>query len=386
MVTVKRLAQIAHRQTNYFIFRFFRLLPLKNKVFFSCFTGKRYDDSPRYISERLHEICPDVQIVWQEHKDCTIDMPAYIKKVKFRSLKSMYEMATSKVWVDSHLKKTWMKKRREQYFIETWHGGIPFKKICDDVDDKNKVSAELVWTKYTSEIADLFISDNDIRSELYRRAFYYKGEILKCGLPRLDPFFKDNAQLKEKIRALYNIPGDCLIAAYMPTFRDNPTKEIFDLDFEGARRAVKRRFGKECVFIVRLHPLMLKQAKEYYTYSDTLIDTTDYPHVQDLLLASDLLITDYSSTIMDFLLTKRPSFLFAVDEASYTKERGFYKPLNEYPFPLAHSNAELIKNIEEFNKEEYLKRITEFEAECGTYNNGTATDTIVEIIRERLKQ
>lgn len=85
------------------------------------------------------------------------------------------------------------------------------------------------------------------------------------------------------------------------------------------------------------------------------IDASNYPDMQELLYAADVLITDYSSSMWDFSLTRRPCFLYATDLNYYDLDRGFYSDIHTWPYPLAESNSALIKNIKQFNNDQYQK-------------------------------
>ena len=104
--------------------------------------------------------------------------------------------------------------------------------------------------------------------------------------------------------------------------------------------------------------------------------------MQELLAITDVGITDYSSWICDFVLTKKPAFLFATDISAYENERGFYYPLKTTPFPLATSNDELMENILNFDEKSYVEKCDNFIAEKGCEENGSAAfETVNKIIQ-----
>lgn len=99
----------------------------------------------------------------------------------------IYEMATAKIWVDSHTKPIWIKKRKKQLYIETWHGGLGMKKIEGDAGERftNNIIKNI---KHNSNIANLFISNSTHLTNIYKRAFWYEGPILELGFPKNDIF------------------------------------------------------------------------------------------------------------------------------------------------------------------------------------------------------
>ena len=113
-----------------------------------------------------------------------------------------------------------------------------------------------------------------------------------------------------------------------------------------------------------------------------IVDATQYVDMQELLAASDCLITDYSSCAFDFMLTRRPVFLFATDVQQYDMERGFYYPLEATPFPVAHNSEELMRRIDEFDMDVYAARIEAFLQGKGCMEDGHASERVVKLIEQ----
>lgn len=370
------------------LYRLFNLFPVKkNRVIFSSFSGKRYGDSPKYISELLHKKCPDVQIIWNKFKGYEFDVPEYVKIVKSPSLAFFYYMATSRIWVDSHIKRQWMKKKKSQFFLNTWHGGLGFKRIMSDVQNADfQKGVEEINSIATAEMVDVFLSNSTWITDIYKSAFNYKGKIVECGFPKNDVFFKDSTEVVSKVKKEFKVAENKKIIVYAPTFRDKPQKSSFDMDFDAVIDAFEKKFNCECVVLVRMHPLMIKESEEYYSYNEKVINATFYSDSQEIILASDFFITDYSSIIFDFMLMKKPGFLYMPDFEQYKKERGFYVDLNYYPFPYAVSSSELTQNIMEFENNRYLDNISRFTKNVGLLDNGKASSTAVKIIIDELKK
>lgn len=110
---------------------------------------------------------------------------------------------------------------------------------------------------------------------------------------------------------------------------------------------------------------------------DGVVDVTDYPDMQELLSIADAVITDYSSCIFDFGLTKRPGFILAKDIKSYSKERNFTIQWSDVPFPIAESDEELVNIIENFDSNSYEKKLYQFYHNyCGMYPTGQAAQAV----------
>lgn len=111
------------------------------------------------------------------------------------------------------------------------------------------------------------------------------------------------------------------------------------------------------------------------------MDVTDYPDIQELLAAADVVLTDYSSAIFDFVLTGKPGFLLVEDCENYKTLRGLYYPPEESPFPVAHTQQELWKKVENFDEDEYAKRVEEFLRQKGSVEDGSAAGRVADLIR-----
>ena len=127
---------------------------------------------------------------------------------------------------------------------------------------------------------------------------------------------------------------------------------------------------------------MLTIKDEFKKLQKNIIDTTLYSDMQELLAISDIVITNYSSCIYDFMLTYRPAFIYASDVQKYDNNRGFYYPLTSTPFPVAENNDIMIKNIEQFDYEKYKKDVSAFLNEKGCIDDGKASERVVELIKQ----
>lgn len=361
------------------LFYALRLVPIKKeKIVFCNFSGKRCGDSPRSISDMLQEKHPDWDIVWLIHPDYKAVPPPKTRTVTFgmHSLKMIYELATAKVWVDSHTKFKFTRKRAGQFYMETWHGGIGLKKVEGDAANVlDKPYLDRVHNN--SKMADLFLSNSEWCSKLYRRAFWYQGDFLTYGLPRNDGLVK--SPRSKKVHQAFGIADNTKILLYAPTFRANQTTDCYHLDTEALLKALQQKTQDHWKILIRLHPMVMQQESPI-RFSEDVLNATPYPDMQELLIESDCLISDYSSCLFDYAILNRPAFLFATDIPEYKKDRDLYFDLHTLPFPLAESNQDLCQNIQAFNEEEYRKTLVQFCVDVGLNETGTATEKAVEQI------
>lgn len=372
-----------------FLFVCFHLFPLRNKVVASTFKGKKYGDNPQYIFEALHRISPDLGYYWMLSTE-SISVPIWVNKIPYRrTIKTIYHICTSKVVVDTHRFMPWIKKRKGQLFIETWHGGLGIKKIEADVPAFLKNEWLMREVAHTNELADVFISQSDHLSNVYRSAFGYKGYIWKIGYPKNDILFSGRLEEYKKIRDYYNLTNDCKILLYVPSFRDYFYEKIdvsvYSINYLLLKKSLEKKFGGNWVILTRWHPLFAKELNNIsYDYSGT-INATSYPDIQELLKASDAVISDYSSCIFDAALMDIPCFTFATDFEKYKEDRGVYYEMEDLPFPYAINNEELNSNILTFNEEDYKKKWNEFKIRTGLYETGHASEDIAKKILEFIK-
>ena len=150
----------------------FYYLPIKkNRIIFDNFGGKGFGGNPKFVAEALHEKKQNLEMIWlvENHQDFTL--PQYIKPIKIDSLKALYMRATSSVWIDNIRHRHPVKKKKNQIYLQTWHGTMSAKKVEKDAEnllDKTYVKK----AKYDGEITDAIIADNKLQEQIYKRAFW----------------------------------------------------------------------------------------------------------------------------------------------------------------------------------------------------------------------
>ena len=374
------------------VYYFCRLLPLQDKIVGSTFWGRKYGDNTKFVLEELHRTSPATEIVWIRNFKYKYDIPDYMKAVShFAHWRKAYEYATAKVWIDTHRFPGNARKRKGQLVIETWHGGLGIKKIDGDVPKFRAMKRVMDEVRKTSQLADLFISNSGHLTKIYRTAFDYTGKVWKVGYPKNDSLFEDRAPFRKKIRDTYGIPQDTKILLYAPTFRDsfNETgfdRSAFDIDFDKLQDALQGRFGGSWKILVRWHPVMANKMGDIAkVYGNAIIDATRYPDMQELIMATDAMLSDYSSGIFDAAMLNMPCFVFATDFEEYKKDRGVYYELEDLPFPCARNNDELIGCVKNFDEAQGRARWEQFTVKTGLHETGHAAKDIAGLIAEFIK-
>lgn len=353
----------------------------QNKVVFSSFNSRAYSDNPRYISERLHEMRPETDIVWlfNRHAIKKIQAPDYVRRVQPISLKGLVEQATARVWVDNVNKSESLAVGRDQFYINTWHGDRGFKRVGDD--NEKRLLKKL---KRLERKCALMVAGSRFGEGTYRTAFDYQGEVLRVGCPRNDILLRGDPETAARVRRALNIPSGAKVLIYAPTYRDvNKGQNPSGIDLSRTIQCFEETTGAQWVCLVRAHRFTTKL--EISPGGHQLIDATKWPEMAELLLISDALITDYSSCACDFTLTGRPAFLYIDDLGDYVdNNRELYFDLEASPFLLARNMDELEKLIRETDTQAARQNSRDLNDFFGANETGSATEAVCQYIIEQL--
>ena len=261
------------------------------------------------------------------------------------SIASLKKLATSKyVFLnDNFFPLAFMKFNDASTVIQLWHAPGAFKKFGGSVENASML-------KLISDNTDYLITTSKYIEDYYSEAFQIdKSKIRALGLPRADYYFQshDIESLRESFNRRYGLDCDKKIILYAPTFRENEEyNNVFNyLDID----KFNENLSDEYVLVLRLHPKIKKFYSSHIGADGDYIDCSDYQNEQELLLISDILITDYSSIMIEFGLLNKPIIFFAYDLDNYLKsERGFYLDYKkDLPGPIVYSTEELIDTIKD---------------------------------------
>lgn len=360
-----------------------------NKIVCVSYFGIYHSGNPACIVDRVKEMNNDVEIVWLVDKRSNNYPVSYLEKtVDIYSFRAMYELASAKIWIDNARKNVYVPKKKDQFYLQTWHGGVALKKIEGDAE--NSLSKRYMKiAKMDSTNTDLMLSNSKFCTDMYRRAFWYNGIVLEKGLPRNDVIFKHPDFNTDQIREKIGVSKGHKLLLYAPTFRKSQEDFPYITDFSEIVNCLERKLGESVTVIVKHHPNIRKIVKNI-SYKGQVVDCTEYADIQDLFLLSDYLITDYSSTMFEFGMLKRPVFLYVNDWESYKKkDREFYFSFEELPFPCAYSTKELLEKLRLFDEASYEKELKTFFDHIGLCETGNATEAaasyVVSQLGERLK-
>jgi CDP-glycerol glycerophosphotransferase (TagB/SpsB family) len=241
-----------------------------------------------------------------------------------RGTREWWEARSSARWVVAN---DWLRRQFEpqpfQVVLQTWHGSM-LKRIGLDrpkVPAEKKKVIDVERAKW-----DLLLSQNLHSTEILRSAYAWEGPILEEGYPRNDPLTPGSTQAGDgaAIRAALGIEPHQTAVLYAPTWRENMTEMVTFLDLE----RLAGKLGPDHVILLRGHSRTVAFGASVSMRG--VIDVTTYPEVTDLFLAADALITDYSSVMFDYSVTRRPMIFYVPDMDAYRDSlRGVYFDLSE---------------------------------------------------------
>lgn len=354
----------------------------KGRMMCWAYTFKQYSCNPRYLTEYLLENNTEFEIFWVFRGNVdTSGVDKRIKCVRYKSLQYYILVNTAEFFITNARTdpyRIYWHKRKGQKYVMLWHGGVALKRIEKDAEAQLSYSY-LKKAKIDSKVCDLMVSGCRFQTSLLKEKFWYNGEILERGIPRNDVFFNKarHPEMKERICHKYGISTDSRIVLYAPTFRRDKSIEPYRIDWSRVVPELRKIYDTEKISILlRLHPNLIGKADASSLINDeSVIDVTRYHDMQELLCVSDLLITDYSSSMFDITMLKKPCMLYATDIEKYN--RGYYFDFAELPFPLARNEEELIDNIRTFDSAAYDESVESFfEKHIGLCEDGNASKAI----------
>lgn len=351
-----------------------------------------YTCNPKYIYEEMIRRRLDYKIVWlvNMRKVKKLDYPDNVRVVPINTIKGLREVYSSKIWLDNGIVfSDYFDKKEGQLHIQTMHGSLGIKRLDNAVICRNArgKSGQIVVQRESNE-TDYVITNSQFEEDVFRSVFWKNTAMVRLGHARTDILFSTNsekiAQIRETLFRQYRVPKEKKLVLYAPTHRTGLTIENLSIDYRDMTEVLQKKFGDEFAVMIRMHKRtknIILDNEDDESKEQVLYDVTDYPDIQELMLVTFIGITDYSSWIYDYVLTRRPGFIFATDLERYNTNTGLYYPLEETPFPVCKSHEQLIHHIEIFDYEQYLKRVEKFLDEKQSIDDGESARRIVDWIK-----
>jgi len=352
-------------------------------VYLQSYTGHTCTDSVLAIHHELRRTRPDLTLYWGVATSST-SVPEGGVPVLIRS-RAWYDVLTRATWLVSNVDfERWWHPREGQQVLQTFHG-YPSKSMGIGLWSSKRFTPRRIAAELRRTSADwsLILTPTPEMDEHYRREYAYDGPILSHGYPRDDVLVSDQADaVRKRTRRLLGIAPHQKVVLYAPTWRDDAAlnyasaQMVEHLDLEGAAQAL----GDDYVLLMRGHRFHRTTVRP--AGSARVLDVTEYPEVNDLILAADAAVLDYSSMRFDFALTGRPMVFLVPDLDAYTGgTRGFLFPYEESaPGPLAATAEEAVELLRDLPglSATYADDLAAFNARFNGLQDGQSARVVVE--------
>ena len=365
-------------------------------IFFEVYDGRNYTCSPKAIYEKMLTMkkFKDFKFIWAFNDPSKHDVMKDKRLVIVKTnTKDYYKyISSSKYWIVNSIMDECITKKKGQVYVQCWHG-TPLKRLRYDIEVNGAVlnTIEEIRKRNDRDARkfDYFISPSKYCTEKFTSAFNLialgkKDIIIEEGYPRNDSLFNRNKKDVDKIKDKLGIPKDKKIIFYLPTFRDNQhTSGVgytynLAIDFD----SLKKRFGKDYVILFKPHYFIANKI-DLSKYKNFVYNVANYDEINDIYLASDLLITDYSSVFFDYANLNRPVMFYMYDFDDYKNNlRDFYISLDELPGPIAKTQKELEDYIVNIDKSisKYKKTYDKFNDKYNYLDDGNASERVISVI------
>ncbi|MGY2872997.1 CDP-glycerol glycerophosphotransferase (TagB/SpsB family)/glycosyltransferase involved in cell wall biosynthesis [Marmoricola sp. URHA0025 HA25] len=357
--------------------------PLTPSILLASYLGEACTDSQLAIDRHLATTRPDLERMWGV-QDSSTQVPDGARAVLLGSAEWYDAVATSRYLCKNIDFGPWLRVRPGQAYLQTFHG-YPFKSMGRDFWRSKGFPPGQVrhFAARASGEWDLVLVPSPECETFYREQYGYTGAVLPAGYPRTDALVNaDAAQVRRDVLARIGVPEDRTVVLYAPTFRDTLTTRVYaarrfdDLDLD----ELTRRLGPEYVVLVRGHNNNQREA-DRVDRAATVVDVTDHPDINELTIAADVAVLDYSSLRFDWAITGKPLVFFVPDLESYF---GLRKPLFPFeesaPGPWVRTTAEVADHLTDLDgvRSRYAGEIEAFNARFNALNDGRATERVLE--------
>lgn len=347
----------------------------KKMILFSGHS-RRYNDSPKAIYEYIiknNKEYSSYKCIWALEDISQINLiPGHPIVVKADTLKYFFYALKAKYWITCvNIERGLHFKKKQCRYLNTWHG-IPLKAIGNDAEGRKD---------YNFSSTDYFCYSSDYDKDIYGRAFKIReSALIPTGLPRNDSLYNTSSDEIIEIKEKLGIPIDKKIILYAPTWRDS------------------NNGGRSCELAPPINPVLWeKELKDTYIvlfrmhaytnkligiqFNHTIRDFSEYSEINDLFKISDILISDYSASILDYAILERPIICFTYDYESYKKDRGLYVDYStDVPSGIIRTEKELLNYIHNIDYDAECKKTQYMLKAKFTIFGGNATKTCVETI------
>lgn len=357
-------------------FRFFVWRnPVRDEFFFMSFQGSRINDNPYALFRELTCQFPDHKMVWASKKRSTEIDGASVVGIK--TLGYAKALATCKFIVTNSNLPVWFEKRNTQIYLQTWHG-TPLKYLFEKT---RKAPHPSYRNRFTKDAAnwDLLITQNSYSSGVFKESFPFSGPIFETGYPRNDALVGADSTSRLEARSRLHLDPSEYVILYAPTWRDWQKSGRNTWESPGVPLSMTHALP-DATILYRAHSNSLGEAK---AQPGRVLDVTDWEDINDLIIAADVLVTDYSSVVFDFSITSKPMILFAPDLEQYNIRRGLnLSTLESFPGPICLEEVDLLFHLLDLSgpSERYTRKYQEWKKVFNSLEDGRASRRVAGVL------
>ena len=347
-------------------------------ILFNSFAGRKFDDSPCALFEAMKkdERFKDYKLVWAFHNPNQYDVKG-AEKIKTDTPEYFKTALKARVWItNSSFERGLHFKNKNTFYFNTWHG-TPIKKMGNDIENNQSFGEK------GKNSTDIMTAQSDFEIDVFSRMFGIpKNHFLKCGLPRNDILCSYDDSLRNELREKLGIKDNQKVVLYCPTFREFEKDSNNNVVLKPPIHLDqwKKELGSEYVLLFRAH---YEVARAMDIKDDSFVrNMTDYPSLNELMIASDILISDYSSVLIDYSIMDKPMLHFTYDYEKYSSLRGMYFDIRDF-INGSDNEEQLISLIKNLNTEQEVEKTRVFRQKYVNYY-GNAVKESLDCIAENL--
>lgn len=363
-------------------------------ILFSTFDGKSYADSPKAIYNYMknNKEYSDYKFIWvfkEPENYKFLEQNINTKIVKKGTKEHEKSLAKAKYWIVNHRAADHIYPKKNQVYLQCWHG-TPLKKLGCDLDKTDNAlnTTNELKNKYRTEAKKFtyMVSPSKFATEKFITAFDLKrlkkeSCIVQEGYPRNDFLCNYTSEDVERIKRELKIEHiNKKIILYAPTWRDNQHKAgvgyTYKTEVDFAK--LQKELGQDYIILFRAHYFVANEF-DFEKYKGFIYDVSNVDDINELYVISDMLITDYSSVFFDYANLKRPIIFYMYDINMYKNDmRGFYIELDDLPGNIIETEEELIKDIKNVtNNFKYNEKYRKFNEKYNYLDDGNASEKVI---------
>ncbi len=374
----------------------YKLIPVDPKlVIFISFHGRGYSDNPKAIFEQMKKdpAFEGYRFIWfiKNHKKKNLDIPG-AKVVEYFSIPYFFYMSRAKFWIINCKMPTYIWKKSEQVYLQTWHG-TPLKRLAHDIDVaedttfyRSGASYDQMVSSYDIDVQryNYMISPNKFCTKVFQTSFGIdRARLIETGYPRNDFLTNHTNEDVIRIKKQYAIPLDKKVVLYAPTWRDNSYVAAgYTFELQVDFHQWKKMLPEDTVVVFKPHYLIINHFENDKELEGFLYSIPAGAEISELYIIADQMVTDYSSVFFDYAILKRPIYFYMYDLEQYAADlRGFYLDIhNDLPGKIYRDEAKMLEDIAQKNYD--YSKLETFNAYYNNKEDGHAAQRVLDTLKK----